>query len=180
MKKIAVISFIFLGIFMVYFGQNGAADEKDAARVPLVIAGPGVKAVGATTRTPAEMLDFYPTLAEMCGLKPPSYLSGVSLAPALADPKAMPRDAALTQYASGYSIRTVRYRYTEWGEQGAGGAELYDHQADSVEMVNLAGSEKHAATVAELSRLLRERVTIAQTRPEGLEQIIFENRRRVR
>jgi hypothetical protein len=116
----------------------------------------------------------------MCGLKPPAYLAGVSLAPALVDPKATPRQSALTQYGNGYSIRTARYRYTEWGEKGAEGAELYDHQVDSVEMVNLAGSEKHAATVAELSRLLRERVTIAQTRPEGLEQIIFENRRRVR
>jgi len=104
----------------------------------------------------------------------------VSLAPALADPKAMPRNAALTQYGSGYSIRTPRYRYTEWGEEGAEGAELYDHQADSVEMVNLAADAKHVTTVAELSRLLRQRVTAAQTRPAGLEQIIFENRRRVR
>jgi choline-sulfatase len=167
-----------------HMGEHGHWQKttlfENAARVPLVIAGPGVKAAGATTRTPAEMLDFYPTLAQMCGLKPPAYLAGVSLAPALADPKATPRQSALTQYGNGYSIRTARYRYTEWGEKGAEGAELYDHQVDSVEMVNLAGSEKHAATVAELSRLLRERVTIAQTRPEGLEQIIFENRRRVR
>jgi len=167
-----------------HMGEHGHWQKttlfENAARVPLVIAGPGVKATGATARTPAEMLDFYPTLAQMCGLKPPAYLSGVSLVPALADPKAMPRAAALTQYASGYSIRTTRYRYTEWGENGADGAELYDHQADSVEMVNLAAQPKQAATVAELSRLLRERVASAQTRPEGLEQIIFENRRRVR
>ncbi len=167
-----------------HMGEHGHWQKttlfENAARVPLIIAGPGVGAAGATARTPAEMLDFYPTLAQMCGLKPPSYLSGVNLAPALADPKAMPRNAALTQYGSGYSIRTPRYRYTEWGEEGVEGAELYDHQADSVEMVNLAGNEKHATTVAELSRLLRQRVTAAQTRPPGLEQIIFENRRRVR
>jgi iduronate 2-sulfatase len=167
-----------------HMGEHGHWQKttlfENAARVPLVIAGPGVKAAGATTMTPAEMLDFYPTLAQMCGLKPPSYLSGVSLAPVLTDPKAMPRNAALTQFANGYSIRTPRYRYTEWGEEGAEGSELYDHQADSVEMVNLAGIEKHATTVAELSRLLRERVTSARTRPEGLQQIIFENRRRVR
>ena len=113
---------------------------ENATRVPLIISGPGVKARGQSTAAPAEMVDFYPTLAELCGLKAPKYLSGVSLAPALADANARPRSSALSQYGGGYSIRTARYRYTEWGEDGSGGSELYDHSADSAEMQNLAGS----------------------------------------
>jgi arylsulfatase A-like enzyme len=153
---------------------------ENAARVPLVIAGPGVAAAGQVAKTPAEMLDFYPTLAELCGLTAPEYLSGVSLAPAVRDPGAMPRTAALTQYANGYSVRTPRYRYTQWGEEGADGAELYDHQSDPQEMVNLANRPEQAGTVAELSKLLRERVDGARHKPEGVVQIPFDNRRRVR
>ena len=92
----------------------------------------------------------------------------------------MSRTAALTQYANGYSLRTARYRYSEWGEDGMLGSELYDHQTDPAEMVNLANRNGQEATVSKLSTLLRERIESARTKPDGLEQIIFENRRRVR
>ncbi|QDU38224.1 Choline-sulfatase [Maioricimonas rarisocia] len=167
-----------------HMGEHGYWQKttlfENAARVPLIIAGPGTTARGQVAQTPAEMLDFYPTLAELCGLNPPKYLSGVSLAPVLKDPSAMPREAALTQYANGYSIRTPRYRYTEWGENGQLGRELYDHESDSQEMTNLSGQAQHAETMATLSRLLRERVQAAQKKPAGVTQIHFENRRRVR
>jgi len=164
-----------------HMGEHGHWQKttlfENAARVPLILAGPGVTAAGRSTDSPAEMIDFYPTLAELCGLKPPPYVSGVSLAPALKDPAAAPRSDALTQYADGYSIRTPRYRYTEWGEDGRGGAELYDHQADPAEMVNLAGRPDQAETVEQLSELLRRRAAEARHRPEGLEQIVVEKRR---
>ncbi len=136
-----------------------------------MIAGPGVEAAGRSTAAPAEMIDFYPTLAELCGLRGPKCLSGVSLVPALEDPNARPRQSALTQYASGYSIRTPRYRYTEWGEQGSAGAELYDHQTDPREMVNLAGRPEHAEVAEELSKLLRRRIADAERPPEGVRQL---------
>jgi arylsulfatase A-like enzyme len=166
-----------------HMGEHGHWQKttlfENAARVPLIIAGPGVKAAGQSTTTPAEMIDFYPTLAELCGLKPPKYLSGVSLAPVLQDPTATPRESALTQYANGYSLRTVRYRYTEWGEDGNEGAELYDHQSDPAEMTNLAESAAHAEIAKDLSSLLRKRIADARTPPSGVTQIVFENRRRV-
>ena len=56
---------------------------ENAARVPLIIAGPGIKAAGRSTAAPAEMLDFYPTLAELCDLPTPQSLAGISLAPVL-------------------------------------------------------------------------------------------------
>ncbi len=167
-----------------HMGEHGHWQKttlfENAARVPLIISSPNAKAAGQSTSTPAEMLDFYPTLAELCGLKAPEFLSGVSLAPVLKDSSATPRTSALTQYATGYSIRTRRYRYTEWGEGGADGAELYDHKSDAQEMSNLAARSQHADLVQELSDLLRKRVADARIKPEGIQQIHFENRRRVR
>ena len=127
----------------------------------------------------AEMVDFYPTLAELANLPTPDFVSGVSLAAALHDPSKATRTAALTQYDSGYSIRTDRYRYTEWGEQGIDGHELYDHTSDPAEMKNLAESEAHRDTIKELSGLLRTRVKEAKKPPKGIKQIQFDNRRSV-
>lgn len=166
-----------------HMGEHGHWQKttlfENATRVPLIIAGPGVKARG-TANTPAEMVDFYPTLAELAGVKPPAYLSGRSLVPALKSAKAQVRTSAFTQYDRGYSIRTTRYRYSEWGENGQDGAELYDHRADPGEYQNLATDSAHRDTVKRLSRDLRRRITSARAKPDGLTQIQFENRRRVK
>ena len=146
------------------------------------MAGPEIpkKSLGKSTKALAEMVDFYPTLAEWCGLKAPAYVSGVSQMPVLKNPATTkpPRSGALTQYADGYSLRTARYRYTEWGEKGAGGNELYDHKNDPAEMKNLAGKAKHAATVESLSEQLRRRIAAARQKPKGVVQIQFEKRKR--
>lgn len=168
-----------------HMGEHGTYQKttlfENAARVPLIISGPGVEASGQSTKAPAEMIDFYPTLAELCGLPAPDYLSGVSLVPALKDPATRPRPDALTQlgerYASGYSLRTARYRYTEWGQDAKGGVELYDHDSDPQEMVNLAKGSEHAQLITQLSQRLRRRIVEAQHIPEGVEQIRFEEAR---
>ena len=59
------------------------------------------------------------------------------------DPAAKPRDSAFTQWENGYSVRTAQYRYTEWGEMGAEGNELYDHESDPQENENIAGLPAH-------------------------------------
>ena len=129
-----------------HMGEHGHWQKttlfENATRVPLIIAGPGVEDVGRSAKVPVEMLDFYPTLAELCGLPAPKHLSGVSLVPVLKDAAAQPRQSALSQYANGYSLRTARYRYTQWGENGSEGAELYDRQADPQELTNLARSSR--------------------------------------
>ncbi|MCA9086579.1 MAG: sulfatase [Planctomycetaceae bacterium] len=166
-----------------HMGEHGHYQNttlfENATHVPLIMAGPGVEAKGQSAASPAEMVDFYPTLAELAGLKAPKFLSGVSLVPALKDAAATPRQSAFSQYANGYSLRTLRYRYTEWGTDGSEGSELYDHESDAAEMHNLAKSDQHTNVIAQLSAELRRRIADHQKPPAGLKQIDFENNRRV-
>jgi arylsulfatase A-like enzyme len=120
-----------------------------SARVPLVIAAPGAKARGVATGGLAELVDLYPTLADLAGLKPTTPVDGVSLAPMLRDPAATVKDAAFTQARNGYAVRTSRWRYIEW-EGGEQGTQLYDMEKDPSESMNLASDAQHAATVSDL------------------------------
>lgn len=166
-----------------HMGEHGHWQKttlfENATRVPLIIAAPGQKEKGAVCPTPVEMVDFYPTLAELCGLKPPAHLAGVSLVPALADADVAPRESALSQYMNGYSLRTDRYRYSEWGEGGSEGKELYDHETDPEELVNLAGRPEQAGRMENLAKILKARIADANAEPEGVKQNRFENVRRV-
>jgi uncharacterized sulfatase len=135
-----------------------------SARTPLIVAGPGV-ASGRPTSRVVELLDLYPTLASLASLKLAAPVHGRSLTPLLKDPAAPWDHPALTQVRRGaaagsfmgYSIRTEKWRYTEW-DGGSRGVELYDEVADPDELRNLAASPAHAETVATLQRLLRRTV----------------------
>jgi arylsulfatase A-like enzyme len=89
-------------------------------RVPLLIRHPGMKSARGRSNALVELVDLYPTLCELCGLQKPDHLQGKSLVPVLSDPAASHRESAYSSYAHGrrvgHSIRTDRYRYTEWWE----------------------------------------------------------------
>lgn len=126
-----------------------------ACRAPMIVLAPNVKP--AQIAAPVEFVDIYPTLAELCELTPPHKLHGQSLRPLLADPAAKWDKPALTQVErgkfAGRSVRTARWRYTEW-DQGRQGVELYDHQNDEGEYHNLAADEKHKDVIAQLKPLV--------------------------
>jgi iduronate 2-sulfatase len=175
-----------------HLGEHGCLWQKqscfeESARVPLIISAPGQKAAGKGTSALAELVDVYPTLAELCGLTPPANLPGKSLVPQLNDASNPGKGYALTQVRrggggggkakakaadpnatakqkskagpafAGYSLRTDRYRYTEW-DGGKQGTELYDHQTDPQEFTNLSKDSRHADTVKQLSAKLHELV----------------------
>jgi arylsulfatase A-like enzyme len=157
-----------------HLGHHGLWQKGDlfegSARVPLIIAPPKYAQAGKATGAITELVDLYPTLTELCGLSKPAHLKGTSLAPVLEDPSHAGKPAALTEAWSraggqhpelrgkqvlGYSIRTPRYRYTQWGN-GEYGEELYDYQNDPQEYTNLARDARHVETLSRMQQLLAE------------------------
>lgn len=132
---------------------------EEAARVPLIISVPGLKTAGQASPRPVELLDLYPTLADVAGLPPPPGLQGASLRALLLNPAAPWQRPAYTQVqrpeGPGHSVRTERWRYTQW-RRGAAGEELYDHENDPQELHNLAALPKYASTVAQMKALLQQ------------------------
>ena len=158
-----------------HLGAHGLWQKGDlfegSCRVPMIISIPKMKTAGTTAPHVVEMIDLYPTLTELAGLSTPEHVMGKSLVPVLRDPEQSVRDTAFTvtvsrgpefrkKYkvkAKGYSLRTDRYRYTEWGEAGKYGRELYDYTQDPDEFTNLVDSKDHQAIVNRLATELRTR-----------------------
>jgi uncharacterized sulfatase len=132
---------------------------EESARVPLIIVAPGAKGNGQVCVRTVEFVDLYPTLADLAGLTPPKNLEGASLKPLLDDPKKAWDRPAYTQVQRGnfpgYSVRTERWRYTEW-DDGKKGAQLYDHDADPHEYKNLIDDAKYAKVVEEMKGLVKK------------------------
>mgnify|MGYP001600775134 FL=1 len=157
-----------------HLGDHGLWQKQSlferVARVPLIIAAPGMQSKGQRTNALAELVDLLPTLAQLCNLPIPDGASGRSLVPVLNDPSRSVRSAAMTQVQRrfvrddihppfmGYSIRTERWRYAEWDE-GREGQQLFDYTNDPNEHHNLAADPAFAETVREMQTLLRERNT---------------------
>jgi arylsulfatase A-like enzyme len=131
--------------------------------VPLILSDPTAEANGRSSDALVEFVDIYPTLCEAAGLPLPDHLEGTSFAPLLADPQRPWKDAAFSQYPRGkimgYSMRTDCYRLTQWLQredpEEVVAVELYDHQSDPGETVNLAADPANAALVAKLAVKLR-------------------------
>jgi len=137
---------------------------EESAQVPLIIVTPRPKLPGRPCDRLAELIDLYPTLVDLAGFQVPAGLEGKSLKPLLEDPNLPWKAGAFTQVTRGgakkggaymgRSVRTEKYRYTEW-DDGKKGRELYDHDADPREHKNLALAPAQAKTVERLARLLR-------------------------
>lgn len=127
---------------------------EESARVPLIIRVPGTRSSGKRSPRAVELLDLYPTLTDVAGLPAYTRNEGVSLRPLLQNPADRTwTKPALSQVQGGRSVRTERWRYTEW-EEGRLGRELYDLVRDPRQQRNLAGSPRHASVVAMLKKML--------------------------
>ncbi|MCX8035813.1 MAG: sulfatase [Candidatus Sumerlaeia bacterium] len=140
---------------------------EQAARAPLLISVPGQKTAGSRCDRLVEFVDIAPTLMELCGVPLTENLEGLSFKPLIEDPKQPWKKAAFSQYPRGggkgqagymgYSMRTERYRFTEWRPRKGGGEkfyELYDMEKDPLETVNLAAGKANADLVRQLSAML--------------------------
>jgi iduronate 2-sulfatase len=129
-------------------------------RVPLIVHAPGAKGNGGTSPRPVQSMDIYPTLCELCGLETPKGLEGHSLRRLLEAPKDEWTHPAFSVYGNakkviGVAVRTERYRYVEY-DGGQGGAMLFDHAADPMELRNRADDPGLAGTRRELAAVLRK------------------------
>ncbi len=176
-----------------HLGEHGLWQKQslfeESSRVPLMISVPGMKTAGQASPRIAELVDVYPTVAGLCGLKGPEKMAGKSLEPLLAKPDAAWDKVAVTQVQrgggqpakakaakevpmkaaaqpgaatfKGYSVRNERYRYTEW-DGGKRGAELYDHEKDPQEITNLADKQEMKEVVKEMKKKLAGVIEIAK------------------
>ena len=138
------------------------------AHVPMIFSVPHFRQKGASAQSFAEFVDIYPTLCELCGLELPGHLEGNSLVPVLKNPDIEYKKAAFTQWPkvqrrnpdkviTGYSIKTDRYRYTEWIRNKTGevlAKELYDHKIDPDENENIANNNENRNIVDRLNKKL--------------------------
>ncbi len=115
--------------------------------VPMLWAGPGL-AKGATLEASAMLLDIYPTLVELCGLKPDRELEGRSLAAALRNPAAAKDRHVFTIAAPNeYSVVNTQWRYIHYAD---GAEELYDEKSDSPEWTNLAANPEYRSLMDQM------------------------------
>lgn len=144
---------------------NKHTNFERAVRSTLIVRAPGQKRKGTKSAALTEFVDIYPTICDLAGVRAPATLEGTSFAPLLNDPGRRWKSGAFSQYprqvkdvgpVMGYSIRTDRYRYTEWVPRNGGGSykemELYDYKTDPKETANLAA--KNPAIVKDLSARL--------------------------
>ena len=160
---------------VVVFGDHGyhLGEQDDwgkhtnfeaGTRVPLIIRVPGGPAAQASDAL-VELVDLYPTIVELAGLPIPTPaerggypLQGNSLVQFVDDPSAISGRGAFSQWRRdgflGYSIRTDRYRYTEWVKGASRQLELYDHSVDPDETLNVAYRPEYATVRSTLQDAL--------------------------
>lgn len=159
---------VFWGDHGYHLGENATFTKMTnfefGTRVPLIVSSPGMKSAGQRSHSLVELVDLYPTLAELCALPLPKHLEGTSFVPVLEKASQPWKKAAFSQYLRtgkppymGRSIRTEKWRYTDWRDLKGqpAGIELYDEANDPQETVNVAGDAALAATVKELAERLR-------------------------
>ena len=157
---------VFWGDHGFHLGEHGLWRKntlfEDSARSPLLVSIPGQTHTGVTTDSLVELVDIFPTLCDACQLPIPAGLEGITMVPVIEEPTREWKTAAFSQLTrdlntiiiDGYSMRTEQYRYTEWGDNGDHGIELYDYFADPNETINVAQLPENEQLVEQLSEKL--------------------------
>ena len=151
----------------VHLAEHGGLWRKhtqfeESTCVPLIVRLPGGVS-GRSTMALVELVDLYPTLVDLCGLPEPDGLEGTSFAPLLEEPETPWKSAAFSEArrnrTHGRSVRTARYRYTEWVPMEGGGEteyELYDLDADPKEFNNLEALQDQVEIRKRLAEVLSD------------------------
>lgn len=128
---------------------------EESCRIPLLIQLPGDTISGKQVKTPVSLVDLYPTLIDLCSLQPRDDLDGLSLVPLLENPSDLfPRDFVISTNAFGSTIRSQRWRYIQYLD---GSEELYDHDVDEGEVVNLSQQQGYFQVLLEFRKALNDK-----------------------
>lgn len=152
-----------------HLGESGLWGKKTVTeldtRVPLLFSWPGHLPANARRRALAELIDVYPTMAELAGLPFPQGIEGTSLCPVMENPEDAGKEAAFSQCRDtgreiwGCSIRTDRFRYSEWfparRPDQTLDRELYLIEEDPLERNNLAAHPEYAEELQRHTRILQ-------------------------
>ncbi len=160
---------IFIGDHGYHLGEHGWWNKVTVyelgSRAPMIAWVPGAKGMGKPSRAIIEFVDLYPTFIDYTGLQAPHAFCGFSLRPVFDAPDHRGKEAAFSQVNRGQhvgrSVRTQRWRYTEWGPEGRQGIELYEHETDHGEYYNLADQPTLAEIRKRLSQRLAEQFSTA-------------------
>jgi uncharacterized sulfatase len=175
---------VFISDHGYHLGEHGLWQKmslfENSTRVPLLIYDPRSKGNGKVCNRTVELVDLHATIADLAFVAAPNgkdpeipKLDGITLKPLLEDPNAKWDRPAMTQVSRGtpiitgepvgknpwfmgYSVRTERYRYTEW-DGGKKGQQLYDYETDPGELKNLAQDPAHVETVKKLKAYLEKK-----------------------
>ncbi len=161
----------FVGVNGSHLGELGLWNKNSnyeaATHAPLVVRAPGRMNAGRQTEALVESVDIFPSLCSLCRLPRPDSLEGSSWLGLFDDPKRLWKRAVYSQHpraipgvgaGMGYSMRTSRYRYTEWSGLNSpySTAELYDYKDSPYELRNIANRPEHVSLVNGLAHMLRE------------------------
>lgn len=125
---------------------------EEATRAPFIWVVPGVTKAGTRCERTVDFMSIYPTLCDLCGVKTPEHVQGVSIRPLLADAKsAWDRPALTTHGRNNHAVRSEGWRYIRYED---GGEELYDETADPYEWTNLAGDARYQSEKQKLAAYL--------------------------
>ena len=128
------------------------------AKVPFIVHAPGLTKAGTRSEAMVELIDIYPTLAQLTGLTPPGHLQGASLRPLLDHPERLGGKNYAYSIVSrgkemGYALRNQRWRYGKWPD----GEELYNLTNDPEEKNNLVTKRGLEHRLGEFRRVLKIR-----------------------
>jgi iduronate 2-sulfatase len=128
--------------------------HEEVARVPLIISVPGM--TPGRSNSLVELMDIYPTMADLAGLQVGPDVQGKSLVPVLLNPQAAVRETALTvDTRKGCALRTHKWAYMRYKN---GEEELYNMLADPQQYQNLAKNPEYAVALAEQRTALDKRM----------------------
>jgi choline-sulfatase len=140
--------------------EHKTVPYDEAARIPLIVAQPGVTPAGTvnTTHLISNGLDFVPTCCDYAGIDPPAELLGSSFRKLAegSEPDDW-RDSLLIESEIGGAVVTQNHKYTLYDE-GECREQLMDLLADPHETMNAAKDEEKQDVLKEHRSLYRDHV----------------------